>query len=47
MWVVVDDQQVMREGLVELLGPLDDVEMLSSAGDGRDAHDLLATVSAE
>src|SRR4051812_38947359 len=39
--VVVDDQQVMREGLAALLGMLDDVEVVGLAGDGRQALDLL------
>lgn len=39
--VVVDDQQVVREGLVALLGLLDDVEVVGSAADGAQALDLL------
>jgi DNA-binding NarL/FixJ family response regulator len=45
--VVVDDQQVMREGLVALLGLLDDVDVVGSAGDGRQAVDLLDGVRAD
>ncbi|MEV6908839.1 response regulator transcription factor [Amycolatopsis sp. NPDC051071] len=45
--VVVDDQQVMREGLVALLGLVDGVEVVGSAGDGRQALDLLAGQAAD
>ena len=39
--VVVDDQQAVREGLVALMGLLDDVEVAGSAADGAEALDLL------
>ncbi|WP_072482470.1 response regulator [Amycolatopsis australiensis] len=39
--VVVDDQQVVREGLVALLDLLDDVEVAGSAADGAQALALL------
>ncbi|MER6948876.1 response regulator transcription factor [Nonomuraea sp. NPDC000554] len=45
--VVVDDQQLMREGLAALLGMLGDVEVLGTAGDGRQALDLLAARPAD
>ncbi|MBE1581254.1 response regulator [Amycolatopsis roodepoortensis] len=45
--VVVDDQQVMREGLVALLGLIDGVEVAGSAGDGRQALDLLRHTAAD
>lgn len=45
--VVVDDQQVMREGLAALLGLVEDVEVLGTAGDGRQALALLATNTAD
>ncbi len=35
--VVVDDHQIVRDGLVALLGALPGVEVLGSAADGRDA----------
>jgi DNA-binding NarL/FixJ family response regulator len=35
--VVVDDHQIVRDGLVALLGALDGVRVLGSAADGRDA----------
>ncbi|MFI7152469.1 response regulator [Nonomuraea sp. NPDC050022] len=44
--VVVDDQQVMREGLAALLGLVEDIEVLGTAGDGRQALDLLAANAA-
>ncbi|MEU0568676.1 response regulator transcription factor [Nonomuraea sp. NPDC005983] len=45
--VVVDDQQLMREGLAALLGMLGDVEVLGTAADGRQALDLLAARPAD
>lgn len=45
--VVVDDQQAVREGLVALLGLLDDVDVVGSAGDGRRAVALLAETPAD
>ena len=35
--VVVDDHQIVRDGLVALLGALAGIEVLGSAADGRDA----------
>jgi DNA-binding NarL/FixJ family response regulator len=35
--VVVDDHQIVRDGLVALLGALDGVEVVGAAHDGRDA----------
>jgi len=40
--VVADDQTVVRDGLVVLLGLLPDVEVVGSAGDGEQAADLVA-----
>ncbi|NUW30244.1 response regulator transcription factor [Nonomuraea sp. SMC257] len=40
--VVVDDQQLMREGLVALLDLVDDVEVAGDAGDGEEALRLVA-----
>ena len=40
--VVADDQTVVREGLVVLLGLLDDVEVVGAAGDGEEAVELVA-----
>jgi DNA-binding NarL/FixJ family response regulator len=40
--VVVDDQQIMREGLVALLELLDDIEVVGDAGDGEQALRLVA-----
>jgi DNA-binding NarL/FixJ family response regulator len=40
--VVADDQQVVREGLVALLGLIDGVEVVGSAGDGAEALRLVA-----
>ena len=45
--VVVDDQQAVREGLVALLGLLDDVDVVGSAGDGRQAVEVLAETPAD
>ncbi|MFB9904935.1 response regulator [Allokutzneria oryzae] len=45
--VVVDDQQIMREGLVALLDLLDDVEVVGNAGNGRQALELLNETSAD
>ena len=42
--VVVDDHQIVRDGLVALLGNLDDVEVVGSAADGRDAVHVVAEV---
>ena len=35
--VVVDDHQIVRDGLVALLGVLDGVEVVGTASDGKDA----------
>ncbi|WP_280255393.1 response regulator transcription factor [Nocardia wallacei] len=35
--LVVDDQQIMREGLVALLGLVDEVEVVGAVGDGEQA----------
>jgi DNA-binding NarL/FixJ family response regulator len=43
--VVADDQTVVREGLVVLLGLLDDVEVVGAAGDGEEAVALVAAHS--
>ncbi|MGZ0147374.1 response regulator [Kribbella sp. WER1] len=40
--VVADDQQVVREGLVALLGLIDGVEVAGAAGNGVEAVDLVA-----
>ena len=45
--VVVDDQTVVREGLVTLLETLPGIEVVGSAGDGEEAVDLVAEVSPE
>jgi DNA-binding NarL/FixJ family response regulator len=45
--VVADDQQAVREGLVALLGLLDDVDVVASAGNGREAVDTLAVHPAD
>ena len=45
--VVVDDQTVVREGLVTLLETLPGIEVVGSAGDGEEAVDLVAEMSPE
>lgn len=40
--VVVDDHQIVRDGLVALLGALDGVEVVGSATDGREALHVVA-----
>lgn len=40
--LVVDDQQVVREGLATLLGLLDGIEVVATAGDGNRALTLVA-----
>ncbi len=40
--VVVDDHQIVREGLSSLLGALDGIEVVGTAEDGRDAVHLVA-----
>jgi DNA-binding NarL/FixJ family response regulator len=39
--VVADDQTVVRDGLVAILGQLDDVDMVGSAADGAEAVSLV------
>ena len=43
--VVVDDHQIVRDGVVALLGNLDDIEVVGSAADGRDALHVVAETS--
>jgi DNA-binding NarL/FixJ family response regulator len=43
--VVVDDHQIVRDGLVALLGNLDDVEVVGSASDGQEALHVVADAS--
>ncbi len=45
--VVVDDQTVVREGLVTLLETMPGIEVVGSASDGEEAVDLVAEVSPE
>lgn len=45
--LVVDDQQIIREGLVTLLSLLDDVEVVGDAADGAAALRLLAGTPAD
>jgi DNA-binding NarL/FixJ family response regulator len=45
--VVADDQQAVREGLVALLGLLDDITVVASAGNGREAVETLAAHPAD
>ena len=40
--VVVDDHQIVREGLASLLGALDGIEVVGTAADGRDAVHVVA-----
>ena len=40
--VVVDDHQIVREGLSSLLGALDGIEVVGTAADGRDAVHVVA-----
>jgi DNA-binding NarL/FixJ family response regulator len=40
--VVVDDHQIVREGLASLLDALDDMEVVGTAADGRDAIHVVA-----
>jgi DNA-binding NarL/FixJ family response regulator len=40
--VVVDDHQIVRDGLVALLGALDGVEVVGTAADGKDAVHVVA-----
>lgn len=41
--LVVDDHAVVRQGLAQLLGSADDVEVVGSAGDGEEAVELVAS----
>ena len=43
--IVVDDQTVVREGLVTLLQTMPGIEVVGSASDGQEAVDLVAEVS--
>jgi len=43
--LVADDQQVMREGLVALLGLVDEVRIVGAAGDGEEAVRAVAELS--
>lgn len=45
--VVADDQQIVREGLVALLGLIDGVRVVADAGDGAQVLTLLETVAAD
>jgi DNA-binding NarL/FixJ family response regulator len=45
--VVADDQQAVREGLVALLGLLGDIDVVASAGNGREAVEALAAHPAD
>jgi DNA-binding NarL/FixJ family response regulator len=40
--VVVDDHQIVRDGLVALLGALDGIEVVGAASDGREALHVVA-----
>ena len=40
--LLVDDHQIMREGLAALLGEQQDMEIVGQAGDGREAVDLVS-----
>lgn len=42
--VVVDDHALFRDGLIALLGSLDDVEVVGEAGDGAEAVEVVAEV---
>lgn len=44
--IVVDDQQIVREGLVALMSLLDDVEVVGSAANGAEALDLIGRLDA-
>jgi DNA-binding NarL/FixJ family response regulator len=43
--VVVDDHQIVRDGLVALLGALDGVDVVGTAADGKDAVHVVAESS--
>lgn len=43
--LVVDDHQIVRDGLVALLGALDGIEVVGAAADGREALHLVAETS--
>lgn len=43
--VVVDDHQIVREGLASLLGALDGIDVVGTAEDGRDAVHVVAETS--
>ena len=39
--IIADDQKLMREGLNELLGGYNDIEVVALAADGEEAYDLI------
>ena len=39
---MVDDHQIVRDGLVALLGALDGIEVVGTAADGREALHVVA-----
>ena len=43
--VVVDDHQIVRDGLVALLGALEGMEVVGTAADGREALHLVEEVA--
>ncbi|WP_405976985.1 response regulator [Streptomyces sp. NBC_00158] len=43
--VVVDDHTVMRAGVIALLAPVTDIEVVGEAGDGREAVGLVARLA--
>jgi DNA-binding NarL/FixJ family response regulator len=45
--VVADDQRVVRDGLVMLLGLLEGIEVVAAAGDGAEAVELAARYDAD
>ncbi|GAB3136274.1 response regulator transcription factor [Microbispora hainanensis] len=45
--LVADDQEIVREGLVALLGLVDDIEVVGAAGDGEGVLRLLAEAPAD
>lgn len=45
--VLVDDQQLVRQGLAMVVGSQDDMRVVAEAGDGAEALDVLAAVAAD
>ena len=43
--VVVDDHQIVRDGLAALLGALDGIEVVGTAADGREALHVVGETS--